>query len=81
MGVLEVSAAEKIAPYRFRLLGDTDYPDGTSTPRIQYGTVTGYTDRAAVTQNFDSAFSGLYYATATKVHGRYRRTGSTFGPP
>ncbi len=61
IGSLEVSAAEKIAQYRFRLFGTADYPDGTSTPRIEFGVVSGYTDRAAVAQPFASTFSGLYF--------------------
>jgi hypothetical protein len=61
IGNLEVTAAEKIAQYRFRLFGATDYPDGTSTPRVEFGTVAGYTDRAAVAQPFASTFSGLFY--------------------
>jgi hypothetical protein len=61
IGSLEVSSAEKIAQYRYKLFGDTDYPEGTSTPRVTYGVVSGYTDRAAVAQNFASTFSGLYY--------------------
>jgi hypothetical protein len=61
IGTLEVSAAEKIAQYRFRLFGAADYPDGTSTPRVEFGVVTGYTDRAGVTQPFAATFSGLYY--------------------
>jgi hypothetical protein len=61
IGSLETSAAEKIAQYRFKLFGAADYPDGTSTPRVEFGTVSGYTDRAAVPQPFASTFSGLYY--------------------
>ncbi len=61
IGALEVSAAEKIAQYRLKLFGAADYPDGTSTPRISFGVVTGYTDRAAVPQPFAATFSGLYY--------------------
>ena len=61
IGSLETSAVEKIAQYRFRLFGATDYPDGTSTPRVEFGIVSGYTDRAAVPQPFASTFSGLYY--------------------
>jgi len=61
IGSLEVSAAEKIAQYRYKLFGAADYPDGTSTPRVEFGTVSGYTDRAAVSQPFASTFSGLYY--------------------
>jgi hypothetical protein len=61
IGSLEVTTAEKIAQYRFRLFGASDYPDGTSTPRIEFGAVSGYTDRAAVVQPFASTFGGLYY--------------------
>jgi len=61
IGALEVSAAEKIAQYRLLLFGAADYPDGTSTPRVEYGTVKGYTDRAAVAQPYAATFSGLYY--------------------
>ena len=61
IGTLEVTAAEKIAGYRLQLFGAADYPDGTSTPRVEYGTVKGYRDRAAVAQPFAATFSGLFY--------------------
>jgi hypothetical protein len=61
IGALEVSAAEKIAQYRLRIFGAADYPDGTSTPRVEFGIVKGYTDRAAVAQPYAATFSGLYY--------------------
>jgi hypothetical protein len=61
IGTLEVTAAEKIAGYRLLLFGAADYPDGTSTPRVEYGTVKGYRDRAAVAQPFAATFSGLFY--------------------
>jgi hypothetical protein len=61
IGTLEVSAAEKIAQYRFKLFGAADYPDGTSSPRVEFGVVSGYTDRAGVAQPFAATFSGLYY--------------------
>ena len=61
LGALEVSSMEKIAQYRLKLFGAADYPDGTGTPRVEYGVVKGYTDRAAVPQPFASTFSGLYY--------------------
>jgi hypothetical protein len=61
IGSLEVSSMEKIAQYRLKLFGAADYPDGTGTPRVEYGVVKGYTDRAAVPQPFASTFSGLYY--------------------
>ncbi len=61
IGSLEASAAEKIAAYRFRLFGTADYPDGTSTPRLAFGVVHGYTDRAGLPAPFAATFSGLYY--------------------
>lgn len=61
IGNLEVTAAEKIAQYRFKIFGATDYPDGTSTPRMEFGVVSGYTDRAAVVQPFASTISGMFY--------------------
>jgi hypothetical protein len=61
IGALEVTSQEKIAGFRLKLFGAADYPDGTSTPRVEYGVVKGYTDRAAVPQPFGSTFSGLYY--------------------
>jgi hypothetical protein len=61
IGTLEVTSQEKIAGFRLKLFGAADYPDGTSTPRMEYGVVKGYIDRAAVPQPFGSTFSGLYY--------------------
>lgn len=61
IGALQTSAAEKIAAYRFRLFGTSDYPDGTATPRLSYGIVKGYTDRAGLPSPFAATFSGLYY--------------------
>ena len=58
---LETSAAEKIAQYRFRLFGAAEYPDASGTPRLEYGVVKGYTDRAGVAQPYADTFSGLYY--------------------
>jgi hypothetical protein len=61
IGTLEVSSTEKIAQFRLMLFGAADYPDGTGTPRVEFGTVKGYTDRAAVAQPYAATFSGLYY--------------------
>jgi len=58
---LEATAAEKIAQYRFRLFGAAEYPDATSTPRVEFGTVKGYVDRAGVPAPYAATFSGLYY--------------------
>ena len=61
IGALETSAAEKIAGYRLQLFGAADYPDGTSTPRVSYGVLKGYKDRAAFPAPFADTFSGLFY--------------------
>jgi hypothetical protein len=58
---LETSASEKIAGYRFQLFGAAEYPDASGTPRLEYGVVKGYTDRAGVAQPYADTFSGLYY--------------------
>jgi hypothetical protein len=64
IGALETTAAEKIAQYRFKLFGAAEYPDATGTPRMEFGTVKGYTDRAGVLMPFADTFSGLYYRAA-----------------
>jgi hypothetical protein len=61
IGSLETSAAEKIAQYRYLLFGDAEYPDATFAPRMEFGTVKGYTDRAAVPQPYAATFGGLFY--------------------
>ncbi|HUB33044.1 MAG TPA: S46 family peptidase [Bryobacteraceae bacterium] len=61
IGTLEATAMDKIAQYRLRLFGAADYPDGTSSPRVEFGMVKGYTDRAAVPQPFASTFGGMFY--------------------
>jgi len=61
IGSLETSAAEKIAQYRYLLFGDAEYPDATSSPRVEFGVVKGYTDRAGIPQPYAATFGGLYY--------------------
>jgi hypothetical protein len=61
IGALEASAAEKIAQYRFKLFGASDYPDSTGSPRIEFGVVKPYVDRAGVMMPAKSSFGGLYY--------------------
>jgi hypothetical protein len=58
---VEASAAAQIAQYRYRLFGDAEYPDATGTPRIEYGVLKSYTDRAGVNEPYAATFSGLYY--------------------
>jgi hypothetical protein len=61
IGALEISAAEKIAQYRFKLFGAADYPDATGTPRVEFGVVKGYVDRAGVALPYAATFGGLFY--------------------
>jgi hypothetical protein len=61
IGSLETSAVEKIAQYRYQLFGDAEYPDATSSPRVEFGVVKGYTDRAGIPQPYAATFGGLYY--------------------
>jgi hypothetical protein len=62
---LEVSAAEKIAQYRFRLFGAADYPDATGTPRVTFGSPKPYRDRTEAPVPFATTFGGLlHYAAA-----------------
>ena len=61
IGALETSAAEKIAQYRYALFGDADYPDATMTPRVEFGTVKGYADRAGTPQPYAATLGGLFY--------------------
>lgn len=58
---LDASAAGKIAQYRLQLFGAEEYPDATATPRVEFGVVKGYTDRAGIVQPYAATFSGLYY--------------------
>jgi hypothetical protein len=58
---LETSATEKIAQYRFQLFGHAEYPDANNTPRVCYGLVKSYMDRAGVFMPHASTFGGLYY--------------------
>ena len=61
IGSLETSAAAKIAQYRFKLFGAADYPDATGSPRVMFGVVKSYIDRAGVAMPAASTFGGLYY--------------------
>src|SRR5262249_10771439 len=58
---LDVSASERIAQYRLKLFGATEYPDATNTTRVEFGVVKSYIDRANVPAPYASTFSGLYY--------------------
>jgi len=56
----EVSAAAKIAQYRFRLYGAAEYPDATFTLRLAFGAVKGYRDEAQAAVPWATTFAGLY---------------------
>jgi hypothetical protein len=58
---LEASSAEKIAHYRFQILGDKDYPDATFTPRVTYGVVKGYKDKTEAPVPYATTFGGMYH--------------------
>ena len=40
-----------------------DPPDATGTPRVEFGVVKGYTDRAGMPAPFATSFGGLYFRT------------------
>ncbi len=61
VGNVEATAASQIAQYRYRIFGDAEYPDATGTPRVEFGVLKSYTDRAGVSEPFAATFSGLYY--------------------
>ncbi|MCX6626603.1 MAG: S46 family peptidase [Candidatus Solibacter sp.] len=57
---LEASSVERIAQYRFKVLGATDYPDATFTPRVSFGVVKGYSGKTQKAVPFATTFGGLY---------------------
>jgi Peptidase S46 len=63
IGSLEATAEDKIAGYRFKLFGAAEPPDATGTPRVEFGIVKGYTDRAGSPAPFATSFGGLYFRT------------------
>ncbi len=63
IGSLEATAEDKIAGFRFKLFGAADPPDATGTPRVEFGVVKGYTDRAGTPAPFATSFGGLYFRT------------------
>jgi hypothetical protein len=61
IGALEVSGAERIAQYRYRLFGPKEYPEGTGTPRVLYGVAKGYRDRTEAPVLYATTFAGLFH--------------------
>jgi Peptidase S46 len=80
---LEVSAAERIEQFRFRLFGAADYPDATATPRLTFGVVKGYRDRTEAPVPFATTFGGLFHFTAAQapflLPQRWTDARATFG--
>ena len=58
---LEASSVEKIARYRFQVLGANDYPDATFTPRVAFGAVKSYRDKTEAPVPFATTFGGMYH--------------------
>jgi hypothetical protein len=64
---LETSAAERIAQYRYKIFGPADYPDATGTPRLTFGIIKGYKDRAEAPVPYTTTFGGLYHLAANNA--------------
>jgi hypothetical protein len=58
---LEASAVDRIAAYRFKVLGPDQYPDATLTPRVTFGAVKGYRDKTEAPLPFATTFGGMYH--------------------
>jgi hypothetical protein len=58
---LEASAVDRIAAYRFKVLGPDQYPDATFTPRISFGAVKGYRDKTEAPLPYATTFGGMYH--------------------
>jgi hypothetical protein len=58
---LEASAVDRIAAYRFKVLGPDQYPDATFTPRVTFGAVKGYRDKTEAPLPFATTFGGMYH--------------------
>jgi hypothetical protein len=59
--LLEASAVDRIAAYRFKVLGPDQYPDATLTPRVSFGAVKGYRDKTEAPLPFATTFGGMYH--------------------
>jgi hypothetical protein len=58
---LEASSVEKIAQYRFQVMGANDYPDATFTPRVAFGVVKAYRDKTEAPAPWATTFGGMYH--------------------
>jgi hypothetical protein len=52
---------DRIASYRFKVLGPGEYPDATFTPRVTFGAVKGYRDKTEAPLPFATTFGGMYH--------------------
>lgn len=66
VGRLKAGALERIAQYRFQVLGAQEYPDATFTPRVGFGVVKGYRDRGGAPVSWDTTFGGLFRRAGAK---------------
>ncbi|HWB86566.1 MAG TPA: S46 family peptidase [Bryobacteraceae bacterium] len=58
---LEVSSASRIEQYRLQLYGANEYPEGNGTPRVMYGVLKAYKDRAETAVPYTTTLGGLFY--------------------
>ncbi len=58
---LDASATARIEQYRLKILGAAEYPDATFAPRVTFGAVKGYKDKAETPVPYATTFSGMYY--------------------
>ena len=69
------AALERIARARFRLYGETVYPDATDTLRLNYGAVQGWTDRTAARSRRSPSLAGCSSAPPAPIRSSSRRYG------
>ena len=60
VGEVRLAALERIAAARFRLYGDSVYPDATGTLRLSYGIVDGWTEPTGRKVEPFTYFAGLF---------------------
>jgi hypothetical protein len=57
---LEASSVQRIAQYRFKIYGASEYPDATFTPRVTFGAVKGYRAKNGAAVPYATVIDGLY---------------------
>ena len=58
---VEADSVARIAGFRFKLYGASDYPDATRTLRLAFGAVKAYKDKAENAVPWATTFGGLYH--------------------